>query len=662
MNQLYGWAGKILRVNLTTGTFSIINTSTYVPKYIGGIGISHRIAWDEIPKGTGAFDPENRLICMTGPLTGTAAPCSSRTEFSGVAPQGFPEQYAVSSMGGWFAAKLKWAGYDGIVFQGKAPVPSYLLIGDGDPQILPADNLWGLDTFTTQMELRRLYGDYTESAVIGPAGEHLVRIATIHTNLGNAAAQGGFGGVAGSKNLKAICITKRDYQLKVANPNELLRLRQFYHPIRIPSPQQTVDVQESPWRYLFDEALGSLVADAPVLTAPYPWKRKSCSNGCFNSCYFYDFKDVPLLTRPGTVTTELGCVGGRFAQALHKNPKPLNARASLEVNALSDQLGLNQMELHHGLIPWMDRARQMGLDIESHLGMLVEVEKPEFWVKVMNMIAYRQGFGDQMAEGTARTVRKLGKEEYGDPIFTGEDPITGGPLPVNLDGLGGWGYPTRSFLYEVPIPWSAPMALCWMADTRDPHHSKWPDFAAKGYMEWALSETEDPLTGPTGVRMAYFSTIRGNLIDMLTMCWAFPIREGLGTKWEPYRGTDTDATKAESEFLSAVTGINVSEVELDKAAKMVTTLHRAIAVRNYDRNADMDWNEIAIRLINTCFVEEDKFKIMVCNFYEKLGWDRETGRPTRATLEELGLKDVADELESLGKLPQVSREIDHTDV
>ena len=158
MSKSFGWTGIILRVDLSSGRLSTLETETYASKYVGGKGLLHRLAWEEIPKGIGAFDPENRLMIATGPLTGTPAPTSGRTEIGGVAAQSLPEMYSHSGVGGWFGAELKYAGFDAVIISGQAPSPCYLWINDGKAEIKDARELWGLGTYGTQKELEKRHG------------------------------------------------------------------------------------------------------------------------------------------------------------------------------------------------------------------------------------------------------------------------------------------------------------------------------------------------------------------------------------------------------------------------------------------------------------------------------------------------------------------------
>ena len=155
MDKLYGYAGKIARINLKDSSVETVPITDYIPKYLGGRSVAHKIFWDEVPPGVKAFDPENKLIFMTGPSTGTGIPTGGRNVFTGIAPNSLPEQYAWSGLGGWFGAELKFAGYDGFILEGKAPKHTYLLIEDSRISFLDADEagLWGLYVHESQQRL-----------------------------------------------------------------------------------------------------------------------------------------------------------------------------------------------------------------------------------------------------------------------------------------------------------------------------------------------------------------------------------------------------------------------------------------------------------------------------------------------------------------------------
>ena len=245
MNEMYGYAGKILRINLTSKTTEEVPITNYVPKYVGGRSIANKIFWDEVPEGVKAFDPENKLIYMTGPTTGTGIPSGGRTVFTSISPNSLPEQYSWSGMGGWFGSELKFAGYDGLIIEGQADEPTYVYIEDEKVEFLSAEKIWGQYVHETQEMLEEIHGKDVKSFVIGPAGENLIRISSITTANDNAAAKSGFGAVMGSKKLKAVTV-RGTGAIKPADIDHLLKLRRTMNtpPMRL-NPIQHMDKCEA---------------------------------------------------------------------------------------------------------------------------------------------------------------------------------------------------------------------------------------------------------------------------------------------------------------------------------------------------------------------------------------------------------------------------------
>ncbi|HIC89254.1 MAG TPA: hypothetical protein EYP04_07600, partial [Anaerolineae bacterium] len=242
-----GWVGKILWVNLSDRTVRTLDTMDYGPQYIGGRGIAARIAWDSLPRGVGAFDPENLLMIFTGPLTGTTAPFSGRTAICGLSPQGWPhEWFSRSNLGAHWGPSLKYAGYDGLVIEGKADRPTTLWIEDGQVRFLDAGHLWGKGTMETQKILLSELGAGVRVLTIGQAGEKLSRIATISTETGSAAGQGGYGAVMGSKKLKAIAV-RGSGPVYVAQPDLFVtRCKAIVEEVRTGTPWSLLEPDDSP--------------------------------------------------------------------------------------------------------------------------------------------------------------------------------------------------------------------------------------------------------------------------------------------------------------------------------------------------------------------------------------------------------------------------------
>ncbi|HSP48034.1 MAG TPA: aldehyde ferredoxin oxidoreductase family protein [Clostridiaceae bacterium] len=205
MNNYYGYQGVILRVNLTDGTITreALNLDD-ATKYIGGRGLGTKILSDEIDPMVEPLSVENKLIFATGPLTGTNTPTGGRYMVLTKSP--LTGTIACSNSGGYWGAELKFAGYDAIIFEGKAEKPVYLNIVDDVVTINDASAIWGKLVDETTTILEGLHGEKARVSTIGPAGENLSKMAAIMNERGRAAGRSGVGAVMGSKNLKAIVV------------------------------------------------------------------------------------------------------------------------------------------------------------------------------------------------------------------------------------------------------------------------------------------------------------------------------------------------------------------------------------------------------------------------------------------------------------------------
>ncbi len=202
-----GWTGKVLRVDLTDRKWSVEPTERFAESFIGGIGIGLKVFWDEVAPETGAYDPRNRLVFAPGPLTGTLAPASGRMEIISMSPRSYPRETVLrSGMGGYWGAELKFAGYDALIVQGAADQWLNLWIYNDRVDFRDAREYLGMDTYATQVNLRKELDPRARILCIGPAGEHLSRLAVILSETSFASGRSGFGAVMGSKKLKAIAV------------------------------------------------------------------------------------------------------------------------------------------------------------------------------------------------------------------------------------------------------------------------------------------------------------------------------------------------------------------------------------------------------------------------------------------------------------------------
>jgi len=208
-----GFMGKILRVNLTKGSISEERIpEDKMRKYLGGVGIATSYLYEEVPAGVDPLGADNKLIFMTGPLTGTISASAAR--YSVVAKSPLTGIWGHGNSGGNFGPMLKRSGYDGIIIEGVSPKPVYLEIADGKATLKDAGHLWGKSVNETEDIIQKGAVPKPITASIGQAGENLVRYSAIMNNSHRAVGRCGLGAVMGSKKLKAVvCSGKTKIEL-----------------------------------------------------------------------------------------------------------------------------------------------------------------------------------------------------------------------------------------------------------------------------------------------------------------------------------------------------------------------------------------------------------------------------------------------------------------
>lgn len=653
MEQPFGWTGKILRVDLSSGQTSTIDTMRYGPQFIGGVGIAARIAWEELRPGVGPFDPENLLFIMAGPLTGTLASGAGRVEVLGIAPQQRPSIFSRSGMGGHWGAELKYAGYDGIIVEGKAQKPVYLWIADGQVEIRDASGLWGLGTFTTTRALRVQHGPATRVISCGPAGERLSRIAVIQTETGNAAGQGGFGAVMGAKNLKAIAV-RGTMGVRVARPQEFMNLclrasREGQRPLELRA-HGAADAAQVRARW---QEKGSRLRKCGFCVTP-------CTNEIVVNSQAADGTEAPSVAR-------------------HCWSYMAPPRVDAVARSLTSDYGLNGWDITYGMIPWLQLCKQHGLidkidgvDIpvpEKPIEYLKDVARPseEFLLTLVRCIAQRKGeVGDALADGTCYAAYRL-FDGAGVPLLAHIYPRHCGQTE---HWAGHWGPGGR-----VRFPWWLPPVLQWCIDTRDPANDsthQWTEHVLP-YLPWPANSFDR--VGPMSVEQVRHVCTRvyGNP-DVCDPSYSYdrPELQVIPSLFHSYRGmivcslvlcdrehTRVFSTLSEdgaadtavmSKLFSACTGYEMSEKELDLAGERIWNQLRAIDVRNFGRNRAIDESTLDglahPDVMEQIVLDREKAQKLLDKYYEMSGWDPATGRPLRARLEALGLGDVAGELES----------------
>jgi len=677
--KLYGFCGKIARINLTTREISYLNTYKYVPEYVGGRMLINRLFWDEVEPGTGAFDDGNKFIYMNGPTTGTGIPASGRSAACSIAASTNPEQYCWGNIGGWFATELKYAGYDGFIIEGKSDSPVHIKIEDDKIEILPADDLWGLRVHQSQAALEEKYGHEFKSMVIGPAGENLVRIASITTSNDCVFAKGGFGAVWGCKKLKAITV----HGTGVVAPADIEKLKylrlNMNHPYMRPSPilhQKEIGVPGGEFAVEYDRGN---VACSPGCNqhcnallingkSAFGDERVNHIEKCVSICTFTYEKDIPTTVGQFWPTRQNYCAPCKMlsrefpepdftdpdfeGQATLIKPDILNFwgpdydRGTV-VNDLCNEYGIDKWEIVIWLMPWLSMGKSEHLfdDTDLGCGIPVDVENEEFLRTFITNLVYRKGdYGNLFAEGMSRAIRKMGYEKYSETIYHGRfsQMLDGKRLDIPVSLEAGWGqsvhWQGRGFEGAIEKPTWLAMNLINMVSTRDAQtvehfHCKYD------YHDEAMA---DPYHCRHVIDAINHTQNCAEIKDSVMSCeWQSP------DLWWP---------SMEAEMYQAATGYAMTAEELEKDAIRSKLLFRAILIRGYGRTRRRElesiWRTITIPDSWNEVADWQQWNEMVDLYYESRGWDLETGWPYRETYEKYGLKDVADDMEARGFLPK----------
>ncbi len=667
--MLGGYVGKILRVDLTTGTISKLNSYNYVPQFIGGIGLGYRLLWDEINADTTEWSPENVVIFTSGPCCGTPVPTSGRAEVVGLAPQGYPKPWAaVSGFGGDFGPKMKFAGYDAIIITGKATTPKYLLVTEKEIQIVEAAFLWGMDIYGAQSELISRHGDDVATACIGPAGENLVRWATIMSKTRSAAGQGGFGAVMGDKKLKAIVVKPGSVRVPIASPEKLI------------AEVRKVSGELSPK----GQNRQPLFTDRGSFSIRCASCAYSGCTGAVNGCLQPYFNNVPKKnTGTGSLSGGLYCAA--FAADYFLLKKGITEAENFEMGKFIDTLGLNCWEIFEGT-NWFIQTCQNDGRLDSLMGEKVTLNPngpavypktdwntgmpTDLAVKWIRGIAYRQGEGDIWAEGTPRAAAKLG---LADEVWK-----------THKHGYGPhW---DGRYVQFIHYPVWVVSALAWATQGRDPFNQEhgYPERYGNFVKEWKEMMGGEIIHGTKTFwdtdKIPYRDLVKAGAklygAPYANEGWDKPelgyIDKEYVTVWHNHRAIikssvpvcdrqfpllfDPDAEdklgdiNAEVRLFNAVVGTDWSLDEMNKAAEKAFNVMRAIHVRQGRTRKDDEsvipyfeqpamWPEEPVPQT----IDANKFIDLLNRLYKLRGWDS-NGCPTRAKLESMGLKDIADGL------------------
>ena len=629
--KLYGYAGRILRVNLSKAKIVEEELKPNLLKfYLGGTGYAARILWDSLERGVDPFSPENLLIACTGPLTGTLAPCSGSVEFAFKSP--LTGIFGQTRAGGSFGPRLKYAGYDFIIVEGASDKPVYLSVVDDSPEIRDASHIWGKTVHEATDILLEEVGDPQASvACIGPGGEKLIRYASIMVDYDRAAGRCGGGAVMGSKRLKAI-VVDGDHDIEAAKPDEFYEaaleaikavgkqgrgsLGQFGTVGGLLGLNESGALPTKNFQTCYYEEAEKMSGEE--LARRYLLKRRACM-GCPIGCGRYVWvPSGPYMTPPheGAEYETTDMLG---VQSMMGSLEPL-----IRASYLCNTYGIDTISAGNAIAFAIETYEKGLITDEDTGGIRLRWGDADACLKLLELIIERKYIGDLLAEGVKRAAEKIGRGA--------ED------FACHGKGLEVPAHDTRGTSKSLAIQYAIgnPRGACHI----EPIWSPMWDFSRSslGLGELGLPWPPPSRFEETGVRRGEACRLLwlyGELASILGIC-----------RFSMQGGEDEILTPARlSRLVSALTGWDLSPKDLIKISDRVYTLKRCFNVREGVGRKD---DRLPKRLMEplatgpTKGQKVENLDVMLDETYEALGWDKKTGKPTREKLKELGLDDVSE--------------------
>jgi aldehyde:ferredoxin oxidoreductase len=620
MAKLGGYMGKMLRVDLTK---ELITEEKVDPailrKFVGNSGLAVRFMYDEVPPDIEWNDPRNRIIWLTGPFTGSKAPGSGTYCVTTKSP--LTTRFGVSHANGFFGARMKFAGFDGVIFQGAAKRWVYLYLHDGVAELRDATHLLGKDTWETEEMLKKEIGQPQVSvSCIGPAGENLVKYACICSDSGHVASSNGVGAVAGSKKIKAIVAHGKGVVPIHDKERFTAAVKDWHEQNKTTLWGSMIPSMGTNAQYGASSAMGFL-AIRNLTSSSFPEADKF--NGDQLRAYYQGSKPHPCYSCRFTHCHEIELKSGPH-KGVHVEEaewEPLEAFTSMILNTDMDAaMWLNNVNDRLGMDA-KEQAFVIGLAMECYeKGLITKKDTGGVeltWGNVqavetlLHKIARREGFGDVLAEGVMRAAQKIGGDAPKFAVYNKK-----GHAPHVQDHRGMW-------------------AMQFGLTITDLGAGVAGDMGDMGDLEGALGAAfMDPAMAFSPEMVPKISSQmgrRGGFVDCLGVCMFV---SGVQLK-----------TLAEA--LSAITGFDYGWLECLHVGDRVTTMMRALNIK-YGQTREHDWmspreyeatTEGPAQGISAAPVWDKMLDI----YYASMGWDKE-GKPLPETLKNLGLEDVGKDL------------------
>lgn len=613
---LCGYCGKIIRVNLSNGSVKKENIDeSFCRKYLGGAGFIAHYLWTEIKPATDPLSAQNILVFALGPLTGIALPGSGRHCVGALSP--LTGGLAKSEVGEFWGTELKKAGFDAVVIEGKSARPVYVSIINEEVEIRDAANLWGQNTKETEAAIRSdLKKDRVRIAMIGPAGENLVRYACIMHGLKDAAGRGGLGAVMGSKNLKAVAVrgTKRPKVARpegvkslmnwfIENQNKMARLREFGTGAKMEAFEKMGNL---PVRNFRDGMFpGVTKISAQALKERFRIGMEGCFACPVRCRKVIEIKEPYQVDRSygGPEYETLAAFGSNCGiddlVAISKASELCNAY-SLDTISTGGVIAFSMECFENGLLTTQD-TNGIELKFGNAGGMLETIE----------CIARKKGIGELLAEGTARAAEKIGK---GSEAFAME--VKKMDIPMHeprLNPAGALGY----IINPHGADHCTNMIEHTYTNSADPRM-----ITVSGAIPDGPSTVPFDDLGQRKIELLRFIQLSKTICDSLTVCQLIPY-----------------SLEQIADVTSAVTGSKITVAELLTSAERTLTLYRLINRKQGFTDSD---DKLPMRffspqrngpLSNKALDPDELEKAKRC-YYLLMGWD-EKGVPTVEKMKEL---------------------------
>jgi aldehyde:ferredoxin oxidoreductase len=605
---MYGWHGKLLRVDLTNRKTSVEEIDPrHLRDYIGGRGIAIHYLYNEMDPTADALSPENKLIFTTGPLTATPAPTGNR--YMVVTKSPLTGALAHSNSGGEFPTWMKRTGFDLFIFEGKASAPVYLFVNEDQIELRSAEHLWGKDTHETTDILKAETSQDARVACIGQAGEHLALMAAIMNDKHRAAARSGVGAVMGSKNLKAV-VAMGNKNPELSSPAEMRDLSvdtsknvgadvkkgsnmRIYGTSYVPQVTNTLGILPTR-NFLQGTFEYTDKVDGEALRTQYLIRHTPCYR-CPLSCgRLTEVPDGPYKGKgEGPEYETISSLGTGCGVS--------NLAALVKANYLCNEYGMDTISTGMTIAAAMEMYEK-GYLSEDVIGMPLKFGDHDAMIEMIKKMAFREGFGNDLAQGSYRLCEKYGHPEIAVTTRKQEFP----------------GYDPRG---------SQGMGLLYATSNKGASHME-GDVA---YEEvFGVPVKENPLTTDGKPELVKHFEDSFALMDSSGLCVFVGIRY-------LFSKDRMILPQRLAEMLSLSTGMDYTAEEALKAAERVYNLERLFVLK-----AGSTEDTLPHRMLHEPLpdgpakgkvVELDK---MLPEFYKLRGWD-EKGWPTPEKLAELGI-------------------------